>query len=906
MRTLFVTIIVIFCTKDIFSQNVAINADGSDPNTSAMLDIKSTNKGFLIPRMTMLEALAIPNPATGLLVFVTDNPSGFYYNNGTSSNPDWVNVLSLKNGWSLQGNLIDPTLGAGVFGTKNNFPLVFISNNVPSARIDHSLVNTFFGYNAGGASQGNVAIGDNAMSGMESGGANVAVGNQALSNSFGGNWNVAIGDNALSTDRYGNGNTALGISADVLNDHLNNATAIGAFSQVGCDNCLVLGANNLIYPGRPNTRVGIGTSNPHSSAALEINSTEKGMLIPRMTQAQRDNISSPAMSLLIYQTDNSSGFYYYNGNSWSPISNTNNLWSTNGNAGTNPETDFIGTSDPQPLTFKVNNIQAGKLDMETGSTFYGLGAGMLNTGFNNIGIGTNALVNTTNMPGNTAVGAAALHSNITGYSNTALGIYANVLNSNQFNSTAIGANSRVDCNNCLVLGSVVGTNQANNTTRVGIGTTNPNASAALEINSTDKGLLIPRMTQDQRDAIISPANGLMVYQTDNAPGFYYYNGSTWNPIAANTNNVWSTNGNSGTSSSSNFIGTTDNQPLSLRVNNEPAGTIDQINDNVFLGHKINAGSFEALPGNENVAIGNRSLFYDVDDATSAGGFRNVAVGIEAMYENIIGYDNVALGYHALHHNVGGSNIAIGSFAGQWTSGSSNTLIGYNAGNNSAAGGSTSLNTVVGAYSLPNNRHSSGITTLGAYADIGNDNLTNATAIGLGAIVNASNKVRIGNSSVTVIEGQVPFTTPSDGRYKFNVQEDVKGLDFILKLRPVTYQFDTKKLDEELQPNGVMNANYTPNPGYDEASKIRRTGFIAQEVEKAANESGYNFSGIIKPKTEKEHYGLSYESFVAPLVKAVQEQQKQIDELKKENEELKKVIEELDSLRKAIEKLSVNK
>jgi hypothetical protein len=152
------------------------------------------------------------------------------------------------------------------------------------------------------------------------------------------------------------------------------------------------------------------------------------------------------------------------------------------------------------------------------------------------------------MPGNTGIGAAALHSNVTGYNNTALGRDADVLTNDLFNSTAIGANSRVDCSNCLVLGSVMGANQANNTVRVGIGTTNPNSSAALEINSADKGLLIPRMTQAQRDLIVSPVNGLMVYQTDNTPGFYYHNGSSWSPIMSNTNNLWSLNGNSGTAS----------------------------------------------------------------------------------------------------------------------------------------------------------------------------------------------------------------------------------------------------------------------------------------------------------------------------------------------------------------------
>jgi trimeric autotransporter adhesin len=54
--------------------------------------------------------------------------------------------------------------------------------------------------------------------------------------------------------------------------------------------------------------------------------------------------------------------------------------------------------------------------------------------------------------------------------------------------------------------------------------------------------------------------------------------------------------------------------------------------------------------------------------------------------------------------------------------------------------------------------------------------------------------------------------------------------------------------------------------------IRRSGFIAQEVEQAALKAGYNFSGLIKPRSSNEHYSLSYDAFVVPLVKAVQEQQ----------------------------------
>jgi hypothetical protein len=202
------------------------------------------------------------------------------------------------------------------------------------------------------------------------------------------------------------------------------------------------------------------------------------------------------------------------------------------------------------------------------------------------------------------------------------------------------------------------------------------------------------------------------------------------------------------------------------------------------------------------------------------------------------------------------------------------------------------NVAVGAGALTTLVDGQYNTAIGAGADVSVDGLSNATAIGNGAIVTASNMVQIGNSSVTAIQGQVPFTTPSDGRFKFNIQEDVKGLDFIMRLRPVTYQFNTKKQQDFVR--GVKSEG-TPVV-YDEAMMVRRTGFIAQEVEKAAKKSGYDFDGLKAPKTEKEYYTLSYSSFVVPLVKAVQEQegviqqqQQRIDDLTKQVKELRELI-----------------
>src|SRR5207342_1645808 len=65
----------------------------------------------------------------------------------------------------------------------------------------------------------------------------------------------------------------------------------------------------------------------------------------------------------------------------------------------------------------------------------------------------------------------------------------------------------------------------------GIGTTSPAASSLLEVKSTTKGVLIPRMTFVQRNAITSPATGLLIYQTNGTPGFYYFDGAAWQPVS---------------------------------------------------------------------------------------------------------------------------------------------------------------------------------------------------------------------------------------------------------------------------------------------------------------------------------------------------------------------------------------
>ena len=98
-------------------------------------------------------------------------------------------------------------------------------------------------------------------------------------------------------------------------------------------------------------------STPDPSAMLEIKADNKGILVPRLTLAQRNAIAAPANSLLIYQTDNDAGFWYYDlpNAIWRKVGDEN--WRLTGNANTNPTNNFLGTTDNQALAFRTNGAE---------------------------------------------------------------------------------------------------------------------------------------------------------------------------------------------------------------------------------------------------------------------------------------------------------------------------------------------------------------------------------------------------------------------------------------------------------------------------------------------------------------------------------------------------------------------
>ncbi|MCD4746337.1 MAG: tail fiber domain-containing protein, partial [Bacteroidales bacterium] len=304
-------------------------------------------------------------------------------------------------------------------------------------------------------------------------------------------------------------------------------------------------------------------------------------------------------------------------------------------------------------------------------------------------------------------------------------------------------------------------------------------------------------------------------------------------------------------------------------------------------------------GNYNTASGESSLY-----ANTTGNY-NTASGSMSLFRNITANHNIAIGSKALYtqsyNNSGNSwnswNIAIGDSAlylNQPTDtleGIFNTAVGHISLHSNTTG---NYNTANGCLTLSSNTTGGYNTALGYSASSNDIYYSNSTGLGYNAQPGGTNRIMLGNSSVYWIGGYSAWHNISDARMKTNIKEDVKGLDFIMELRPVTYYLDKDKID-----NLTGTVDLSDYPEKYDVEKIRQSGFLAQEVEQAAQKTGYDFNGVSKPMGDKGYYSLAYAEFVVPLVKGMQEQQEVIEKLEKENSALK---EQMEALIQRMEKL----
>jgi hypothetical protein len=167
----------------------------------------------------------------------------------------------------------------------------------------------------------------------------------------------------------------------------------------------------------------------------------------------------------------------------------------------------------------------------------------------------------------------------------------------------------------------------------------PDNSAVLDVKHTSKGVLLPRLSQAQRNQIVNPATGLLVYQTDNQPGFYYYNGSSWALVGANSNGakrLWDFTYPAGLTSVTAEI---------------PANAYATYSQFVYRGTTVDGPitSVTALIGAGSIAGGGPQYQYRIYDVT------NSKVIAESIVSNIAG-DRVLLSINTISNLPAGTAV----------------------------------------------------------------------------------------------------------------------------------------------------------------------------------------------------------------------------------------------------------
>jgi hypothetical protein len=286
-RILFFTMLCILSisiTTDLLAQGVAINSSGVDADNSAMLDVKSTEKGMLIPRMTLSQRNLISNPATGLMIFQIDNTPGFYYYNGFSWNAMYSSDLD-DGDWVVNGN----DMYSGVSGNVG----IGVSSSI-GAKLHVGGSGTYDGIirlvnsGAGGSDWSMVSTNSSWTAGTER--LLFCYGTPSSNSSkivFTGSGNVGIGTNSPTHKLHVNGDMRLvnglydyngdvGGSGQVLTSTGSGVdwvdmNSYGYVSGSGTATSIAfwqdnstLSSSNLLYWDHTNKRMGLGTNSPQS------------------------------------------------------------------------------------------------------------------------------------------------------------------------------------------------------------------------------------------------------------------------------------------------------------------------------------------------------------------------------------------------------------------------------------------------------------------------------------------------------------------------------------------------------------------------------------------------------------------------------------------------------------------
>ena len=383
----------------------------------------------------------------------------------------------------------------------------------------------------------------------------------------------------------------------------------------------------------------------------------------------------------------------------------------------------------------INGLTIGRGNFnENSNTAIGVGALDSNVGYANTGVGRGALAVNVDGGGNTALGYTALSNNISGVDNVAIGTGTLNTNTSGSENVAIGKNADVSSNgvkNSIAIGANAIVTASNT---IQLGSDGSGSYAAItDVKTSGKittgAITLPNTDGTVNQVLTTNGSGIIAWSTPSTTATSY---SGVLPVV---------NGGTG-SSTQNFVDLTTNQTVAgiktfssdINVNGL---TIGRGAGNDAQNTAIGGGALGSGTGVRNTAIGLSALASysgtSFDNNTAIGynnsrgvtvGQQNTSIGAEAMMSLTTGSSNTAIGAQSLISVTGNNNTALGYAAGQIIiSGNSNTFIGQGSNGNSAT-------------------------------------MSNATAIGSGAIVTANNTIQLGNTSVTSVNTSAAITANS--------------------------------------------------------------------------------------------------------------------------------------------------
>ena len=429
--------------------------------------------------------------------------------------------------------------------------------------------------------------------------------------------------------------------------------------------------------------------------------------------------------------------------------------------------------------------------------------------------------------------------------------------------------------------------------QVGVGTSTP--AGALDVTSTTDGLLVPRvaLANTTTATVLTPTKSELVYNTaiagDVTPGFYYWEttptvaSNRWVRLAAGNNNDWTLTGNAGTTPATNFLGTSDAQPLVIRTNNtekirvksngkvgigesNPADATLEVKGNAIIGNTFTGGVAVAQTGGLTVEgrtiIGEDDFYYSIDKMVVYGNTNWIPTAVtngdngNGLHYAINGYTSNGVGIYA-EDNDGGTGVEANVFG-------------------------TAANRATGVSGFDASGRGYGVVGISenAAATFGFVGVHGVEGTGTGWAVLATGDMGSTTNG---------FLNASDARLKKNIKPIESALSKIELIQPRTYEM---RWDEEKFKDA----------GFDRTPQM---GFIAQELETVLpnvvkekmipiKQANYTKEQISKnPELAKvqdvnmEIKMVNYIQLIPLLTQAIKEQQEIIKSLEARIEKLEK-------------------